>query len=123
MERRRWIAWGLAVAFLVAHVAMMDRVHGHIRDWLAVGPVLLAFVGMRVDNGIAAKAVAVLGATSMGVYLIHPLATRALSVAVGHLVQPPYPASAVLFVWMTAWCVSFAAAVVLRRVAVMRIFL
>ena len=51
----RWMAWGLALAVLVAHVAMIDYVHKFIRDWIAVGPVLLAFVGICVNKRIAIK--------------------------------------------------------------------
>ena len=120
--KRRRLAWCTAIGMLIAHVASRGVVHGFVRDWLAVGPVLLAFVGLKIRSSSFQKVAAILGATSMGVYLVHPLVTRGLSVLVTRAIQPPYVAWIVLGEWIAAWLISFAVAVVLKRMPVAKRF-
>ena len=54
-------------------------------------------------------------ATSLGVYLVHPLVTRAGSVLVGRFCAAPYGAGVVLLDWTLCWLVSFAAARLFSR--------
>ena len=116
--KRRSLVWCTAFGMLIAHVASRGVVHGFVRDWLAVGPVLLVFVGLEIRSSRFQKVAAILGATSMGVYLVHPLVTRGLSVLVTRAFQPPYMAWIVLGEWIAAWLISFAVAVVLKRMPV-----
>lgn len=120
--KRRNLVWCVATGMLIAHVASRGVVHGFVRDWLAVGPVLLAFVGQEIRSSRFQKVAAILGATSMGVYLVHPLLTRGLSVWVMSAVPPPYVAWIVLCEWIAAWLISFAVAVVLKRLPVAKRF-
>lgn len=120
--KRRRLVWCTAIGMLIAHVASRGVVHGFVRDWLAVGPVLLAFVGLKIRSSSFQKVAAILGATSMGVYLVHPLVTRGLSVLVTRAIQPPYVAWIVLGEWIAAWLISFAVAVVLKRMPVAKRF-
>ena len=53
-------------------------------------------------------------------YLVHPLVTRALSVVVVRLVQPPFSAWIVLGDWVLAWGLSLVAAAVMVRVPWLR---
>ena len=110
------LVWCCAAGALALHVVAGQRVPGFVKDWLAVGPVLLAFVGWDIKRERAVKVAAVLGATSLGVYLVHPLVTRALSVVAGRLVQPPFSAWVVLGDWVLAWGLSLVAAAVMGRV-------
>ena len=119
-KRFNGVIWCVAVVVLVAHVIAGRSVHGFVKDWFAVGPVLLAFVGWEIKSGRLLRVVTILGATSMGVYLVHPLVTRGLSVVVTRAVQPPYMAWVVLDEWLLAWTLSFAAALALRRVPMVR---
>lgn len=121
LKRRRLVRC-TAIGMLIAHVTSRGVVHCFVRDWLSVGPVLLAFVGLEIRSSRLQKAAAILGATSMGVYLIHPLVTRGLSVLVTRVVKPPYMAWIVLGEWITAWLISFALAVVLKRMPVAKRF-
>ena len=116
--KRRSLVWCVANGMLITHVASRGVVHGFVRDWLAVGPVLLAFVGLEIRSSRLQKVAAILGATSMGVYLVHPLVTRGLSVLVTRAFQPPYMAWIVLGEWIVAWLISFAVTVVLERMPV-----
>ena len=114
--------WGLALVMLSVHVVLGDLVPGFAKDWFAVGPVLLAFVGMEVKSNWFMKVATILGATSMGVYLVHPLVTRGLSVFVTRLFQPPYSAPIVLAEWLLAWAVSLAATYMLVRIPIVKRF-
>ena len=87
-----------------------------VKDWLAVGPILLAFVGWEVKRERVVKVAAVLGATSLGVYLLHPLVTRGLWAVVARMAQPPFSAWGVLGEWVLAWAVSLVVVAGARRV-------
>lgn len=105
----------VAVVVLGLHVAMRGVVHGFYRDWVAVFPVLIGVASVEIKSVRVGKMAAVLGATSMGVYLLHPLATRGLSVVVTRLIAAPYSASVVVGEWVVAWGISMVAAVVMLR--------
>ena len=60
----------------------------------------------------------VFGVISMGVYLVHPLVTRGLSIVVTRFIQPPYSVWIVLAEWIVAWTVSLGATYVLRRMPI-----
>ena len=107
---------------LALYVMLSDRIPAFIKAWFTVGPVLLAFVVMDFRGERFMKVATVFGATSMCVYLIHPLVTRGLSVVVTRLVQPPYSAPIVLADWLLAWAISIAAAYVLGRMPIMKRF-
>ena len=57
---------------------------------------------------------------ALGVYLVHPLVTRALAVVVSRVVQPPFSAWVVLGDWVLAWGLSLVAAAVMGRVPWLR---
>ena len=121
-KRRNGIFWCLAISALVLHVLLRGIVPGFIRDWFAVGPVVLAFIGCDFKSERWVKVAALFGATSLGVYLVHPLVTRGLSVAVARLVHSPYSVPIVLADWLLAWAISIAAAYVLGRMPIARRF-
>ena len=112
----------VAVAALVLHVCLRNPIPGFYRDWLVVGPVLLTFVALDFKSARLKRVAAFLGATSMGVYLVHPLFTRALSVVVAKCMPTPYTALVVLSEWLLAWLLSLAAAFLLSRLPVARRF-
>ena len=120
--KRSQIVWCIAVGVLVAHVMAREMAPGFIRDWIAVGPVLLAFLGIGSNNVWMTRLAAILGVTSMGVYLIHPLVTRGLSVIVVRISHSPYTAQVVLCEWLLAWIVAFLVALVLGRVPIVKRF-
>ena len=121
-RRHRDVVWLVVVGVLVGHVMARGMVPGFIRDWIAVVPVLLAFVILDSGKEKFVKITTFLGATSMGVYLVHPLITRGLSVVVTRLSQPPFSAQIVLAEWLLAWVISLAATYVLGRLPVVRRF-
>lgn len=118
--KRRQLAWCTAMGILVAHVMARRFVPGFMRDWIAVCPVLMAFLCVFPNGARITRTAEALGATSMGVYLIHPLITRGLSVIVAHFAYSPYTAQVVICDWILAWMFAFIAAVVLRRVPIVK---
>ncbi len=121
-KRHNGMMWCVALAALMAHVLSGRSIHGFIKDWFAVGPVLLAFVGWEIKCERLFRVATILSTTSMGVYLVHPLVTRGLSVLVTRVVKPPYMAWIILGEWIAAWLISFAVAVVLKRMPVAKRF-
>ena len=108
------ILWLMIAGVAVLHLALMDIIPGFARDWLVVGVVVIAFYNLKLQ-GRGAKVAAFLGATSMGVFLIHPLVTRGLSVILYRFTKPPYSAWVVLGEWVVAWLLALVATVVLHK--------
>lgn len=115
----------LAVAFVVLglHVAMCDVVHRFYKDWLAVFPVLIGVASVEVKSIRVSKIAAILGATSMGVYLLHPLVTRGLSVFVTRQITAPYSVIVVIGGWVLVWVISFGVAFLMIRMPIIKRFL
>lgn len=122
IKRFSGVIFAVAVVALVLHIALRGVVPGFYRDWVAVFPVLIGVASVEIKSVREGKIAAVLGATSMGVYLLHPLATRGLSVVVTRLVAAPYSASVVGGEWVVAWGISMVAAVVMLRLPGLRRF-
>lgn len=113
----RWPILLVAAILLVAYCAAYSLHVGYLKDWMTVGPVLLAFVAF--SGSISGKFAAVgtfLGATSMGVYLIHPLFTKAFGLIVARLFPQPYGVGAVLFDWVMSWLAALLLTVVFLRI-------
>ena len=111
-----------AAAALVLHVCLREAAPRFYLDWLFVGPVLIAFAALDFKSERVTRIATFLGATSMGVYLVHPLFTRALSVVVAKCIPAPYTATVVISEWSLAWLLSLAAAFLLSRLPLARRF-
>ena len=109
-----------AVAMLVFHVCMRGLIHGFYRDWIAVGPVLIAFATLDFKSLKIKRFVGLFGVASMGVYLIHPLFTRAISVVITRCVIPPYSVFVVFAEWGLAWLLALVATLIIRRVPIVK---
>lgn len=122
IKRFSGLILAVAVTALGLHVAMRGVVPGFYRDWVAIFPVLVGVASVEVKSVRVRKVAAVLGATSMGVYLVHPLVTRGLSFLVTRQVAAPYSASVVIGEWVVAWGISMVGAVLMLRMPVLRKF-
>lgn len=111
-----------AAMALALHVALRDVVVGFYRDWVVVLPVLIGVAGLEIKSDRVGKIAAVLGATSMGVYLLHPLVARGLSVVVTRQFVAPYSVGVVLGEWIVAWAISFGAAALMIRMPIVKRF-
>ena len=119
IKRFSGVILAVAVVALGLHVAMRGVVLGFYRDWVVVFPVLIGVASVEVKS---VKIAAVLGATSMGVYLLHPLVTRGLSVVVTRQIAAPYSASVVVGEWVVAWGISMVGAVLMLRLPILKRF-
>ena len=108
------ILWLIIAGVAMLHLALMDIIPRFARDWLAVGILVIAFYNLKFE-GRSAKVAAFLGATSMGVFLIHPLVTRGLSLILYRFTHSPYGAGVVLGEWVAAWLLALVATVVLHK--------
>ena len=116
------VMWCVVGVVLTLHVMAGQSVPGFVKDWLVTCPVLLAFIGWDVKGAPLIRIAAVLGATSLGVYLVHPLVTRAFSMVASRLVATPFSAGVVFADWILAWGVSFVVVLLLRYVPIMKRF-
>lgn len=107
-----WTYFGWSCVMLAVHLCAEPVLPSFVRDYLLMIPVLLLFVSGKFANG---KIAAVLAATSMGVYLIHPLFARAVSYVACRIYSTPYNFFVVTGEWIVVWALSFVAAVVLMR--------
>lgn len=116
-----FVSGGLTVLGLSTYVLLGGMVPAFISGWVVTIPLLLFFTSLS-SNGRVASVAGVLGSTSMGVYLVHPLITRALSVVWVRIFSTPFGVLPVLSEWLLAWAVAFVAAFVLLRLPVINRF-
>ena len=110
--------WMCVAGALVLHVAFRGIVPGFVNDWIVAVPTILVFSQLRFPEGRLDRTAAFLGATSMGVYLIHPLLTAGFGVVVRKFFAQPYGVSAVMFDWLVCWLLALLMTVVLQRIPV-----
>ena len=101
---------------------MRGIVPGFYRDWIAVFPVLIGIASVEIKSIQINKIATVLGATSVGVYLLHPLATRGLSFIITRYITEPYSASVVSLEWVLAWLMSFVGVFLMLRIPFVKRF-
>lgn len=102
-----------ALVMVAIHLGMHGIIPGFIRDYLLVIPVMLLFLSDTFKGG---RVVSILAATSMGVYLIHPLFARGVSYMVGRIFAAPYDSTIVIVVWIFIWVLSFLVCAAIRRI-------
>lgn len=110
-----FISGGVTVLGLSAYVLLGGMVPAFMSGWVVTIPLLSFFVSLPM-KGRAAQVASTLGATSMGVYLIHPLFTRGLSVVWSRVSPSPFGAVSVVSEWVLAWAGALLASLVLLRI-------
>lgn len=100
-------------AMMAVHLGLHGILPGFVRDYLLAIPVMMLFVS---DSFKDSKLATSLAATSMGVYLIHPLFARGASFVMGRISTPPYGVFAVVGDWVAVWTVSLLAVLILRKI-------
>jgi len=121
VKRDRFILpLGCTVVVLAIHLGTRGLLPGFLRDYLLVVPVIMFFVSDRFRDH---EIFTFLAATSMGVYLIHPLFARAMSFVVTRFISPPYNVAVVLGEWLAIWIVSIAVVAIIVRISVMARFM
>ena len=102
---------------IVIHFVHLPCLVGFVKDWIAVGPILLSFAVWSdwFATGRLATASAFLGATSMGVYLLHPIFTKCVGIVVRRMFAAPYGVVPVMADWGVSWLCALVGTLVLLR--------
>lgn len=114
-KRHQALMWLIVMIVIAAHFLKIPFAVGFTKDWIAAGPIILLFASLPSWSA-ARRLVVVLGATSMGVYLIHPLITAGFGVVVRKLFMQPYGVVPIMLDWVACWILALLVAVVLQRV-------
>ncbi len=113
-----WKTYGILTCFtLLAHIGLSGIVPGFLRDMLVAVPLVLFAARLPLGGGgILSPLARILGATSMGVYLVHPLITKFGWVLATRVCAQPYSAGVVLLDWTLCWAIAFIFAALIMRV-------
>lgn len=123
LRRRRWLMLVLGLACVGLHFVHSPWPTGFVKDWIAVAPILLVFVAWSDRlTGRLASVSAFLGATSMGVYLIHPIFTKGVGLGVRRISEMPYGVVPVMADWVVSWLCALAVTLVFLRTTKMARF-
>lgn len=113
---RRRILLAVGLVCIGLHFVHFPWPTGFVKDWIVVVPILLAFVAWSDHfTGRLAVTASFLGATSMGVYLIHPIFTKGVGIAVRHIFSAPYGVVSVVADWCVSWLCALIVSVTLLR--------
>ncbi len=124
IANKQWRSyWGVALAVMVGvHVLTGESVPIFARDWLVVVPLLVFTLKSEVPIRIKPFA-KIIGASSMGVFLIHPLFAAGLGLLIRRVLSAPYTVFAGLTDWVLVWVCSLLASIVLLRVPIVNRFM
>ncbi len=113
------------VVTVILHVGLVDSLPAFVRDALVSVPLVLFAVRLPVRESQTRLCAFAdfMGATSLGVYLVHPLFARIGHLLVDRLAIPPFGFGVVLLDWSGCFAMSVLAVVVLRHVPLIRRFL
>ena len=116
LKRWRWLVLSAAILGTVLHFVHLPWSTGFVKDWIAVGPILMVFIAWsdRFTGHLTAVA-SFLGATSMGVYLLHPLFTKGIGIAIRRIFSAPYGVVPVMADWCVSWLCALLVTVVMLR--------
>ena len=116
VKRWRGVVLFAAIFGIVLHFVRMPWPTGFVKDWIAVAPILLAFVAWSDRfTGRLAVIASFLGATSMGVYLLHPIFTKGVGLVVRRIFAAPYGVMPVITDWCVSWLLALGVTLVLLR--------
>lgn len=120
----RVYCWGGCCCFaLVGNIFLSRVIPSFIGDLIGVVPVIFFFQELSIDRlqGMKNKAavqriVQSFGATSMVVFLVHPIITRVGSVVVSKYCAAPYSGMTIAVDWMLCWLLAFTFATIALKV-------
>ena len=117
----RWGDWRhfgmLTLMGLVAHVVFIGTFPAFVRDLFVAVPLVLFATRLPMPiTGGGYRCARFLGATSMGVYLVHPLLTKFGWLVATRLSDAPYGLCVVLLDWVLCWATAFMITAAARRI-------
>lgn len=115
----RWLVLGLICA-LIIHVLPRGQFLGWYRDALIVVSVLLLCSSYPVINPRLQDPIALLGASSLGVFLFHPMVTAMNGVWIRHVCVQPYGIVIILMDWVISWGLALLLALLSLQIPALR---
>lgn len=111
-----WLCVSLVTA--VAHYLVRPcQIPAFIKDWCLIIPLMLAFVSMPKLASVRLSRIGLLlGDTSMGVYLVHPIITAGFGLFVRRVFHAPYNVYAFVFDLCCSYFTALLISVVLNRI-------
>lgn len=120
MPQKGLVVWLVAfIIGLVIHYGMKPFLPQFIRDWFVVVPLLTVVVGISAKGKFTAIA-DLLGKSSMGVFLVHPIFAAGLGLAFKRFFASPYGIVPWLLDWLCCWSCAFLLTLILLRVPLVK---
>lgn len=113
-----WTQMFVVFAAALFHLCGPSVCNAFILDWFLAVPLLVLF---STDNGaeeraaLGARQALLLGETSLGVFLIHPVVTASVGLMVRRFAHAPFSVNWVLLDWIVCWGISFACSILMVR--------
>lgn len=111
---RMWL-WGVTIVCIVVHYVLKPVCPVFIRDWVLSVLLLLTVATAHLPPQMNSLA-ALLGKTSMGVFLVHPVFAVAGGLVVKHFATSPYSVLAEGLDWVFVWLASFITTLLILRI-------
>lgn len=105
----------VAAAGIVFHYAFAGMLPTFVRDWMLAMTLLFASLHMSIPESCKRIAM-VLGRTSMGVFLIHPLVAAAFGLVFRRFFHSPFGCAPIAADWICVWLASFAMTTLITRI-------
>lgn len=125
-SRQRFLLW-LCLTLVIAVLHYYIRpcyVPVFVKDWCLIIPLMMTFVSMpKIASEKLSRIGLLLGETSMGVYLVHPIITAGLCLAVKRVFQSPYNAFIFLADLICSYLIALVISVVLNRMSLVARFM
>lgn len=112
------VFWGIVTVLTIGiHYVFAGRIPVFIRDWFVAIPLLLLFLGAsRVfARPSLATFARLLGVTSLGVYLIHPVFAQVFKQIFIRIYSSPFGPIPLALSWFGTWLCAFLATLVFMR--------
>ena len=120
--RKSLFVFGFVLLLAVAHVKLSSIMPGFVRDWLIVFPIIVGFVYMPIVNARISMIVEWLGATSMGVFLVHPIITAGMHIVADRIFVKPFGVFPVALDWTVCWMIAIVVATIALKTPYIRKF-
>ena len=111
---RSFLCSGILIVMLAVHFFASDAIPAFVRDWLVAVPLLMVVLKAPLSFKFAHLA-SILGATSMGVFLVHPIIAVGFGLVLRRFFAEPYGPIPIAVDWICVWAMSLGIALLLLR--------
>lgn len=117
---KRWFLLWLGVALITTIMHYCIRpcvVPVFVKDWFLTIPLIMTAVSMpKIISDKISRVGSLLGKTSMGVYLVHPIITAGFGLVIRKMFDSPYTIKAFVFDLMFSYTIALLIAIVMNAV-------